>query len=229
MKKIFSVSVIAAFAFCMFATIQVNAQKVKFAGTVKLSVRYEGDIDPQKHTPKEAVYTIFGNKIKQQGDGQILIMDGDAYTTTILLDVPGEPMGAVMKKEEMQEMYEGMKFTFEKTEETKTICGLVCTRYNVKMYDIEEDEEQNMIIYTTTEIGDNNNINNTFISYPGLTGFPMYMEFESNDVKTIQEVIEVKKAKVKAVDFLIPSKYKIYDSQNEMSERLQELFGGGGE
>ena len=142
-------------------------------------------------------------------------------------DVPGEPMGAIVKKEEMQEIYAGVKFTFEKKEETKTICGFVCTRYDIKMYNIEEDEETEMTIYTTTEIGNSNDINNTLISYPGLTGFPMCLISEKDDVKTIQEVTEVKKAKIKAVDFLVPSKYKIYDSQEEMSARLQELFGSG--
>lgn len=230
MKKIFSISVIAAFAFCMFTSIQANAQKVKFAGTVKFNVKYEGDTDPQKHVPGEFQVSIFGNKAKLQSGIQLLIMDGEAYTTTVLLDFPGEPMGSVIKKEELQEMYENIKYTYTKKEETKTICGYVCTRYDIKKYDVEEDEETNIIVYTTTEIGDNNNINNIFISYfPGLTGFPLYVESESNGAKQIQEATEVKKTKLKAVDFLVPSKYKVYDSQEEMGAKIQELYGGGEE
>ena len=226
MKKIFSISVIAAFALCMFANVQVNAQKVKFAGTVKIAVKYEGDTDPQKHVPAEAVFTIFGNKVKLSQQVYTQILDGDAGTVTILLDFPGNRVGYVIPKEDFLEKQSTVKFTYTKSDETKTICGYVCTRYDITAYDIEEDEETKIVAYTTTEIGENTNIN--AFEYPGLTGFPLYTEVESDGVKAIQEIIEVKKTKVKAVDFLVPSDYKML-TKEEYQELMQQLMGGGRE
>jgi hypothetical protein len=213
---------------CIFTAVDVNAQKSKaFAGTVKFSVKYEGDTDPQKHVPYEFVYTILGNRQKISNQGFSQITDGDAVTVTVLLEIPGNKMGYVAKKEDVEESFAVKKFTYTKGEETKTICGYVCTRYDITVFDIEEDEEAKAILYTTTEIGDGNNIN--ALSFPGLTGYPLYIEEDEDGVKTIHEAIEIKKAKIKSVDFMIPSDYTIYSSQEEFQGKLKELFGSEGE
>jgi hypothetical protein len=227
MKKIFSISVIAAFAFCLFTSTHTQAQKVKFAGTVKFHVRFEGDTDPQRHVPQDVMYTIFGNKIMAKQQIFIQMQDGDAVTKTLLIDYPGSRIGYITPKEEIQEEQALLKYTYTKGSETKTICGYVCNKYDVSIYDAEEDEETKFIVYTTTEIGNDNNINST--EYPGLTGYPLYTEIERNDVKTIIEATEVKKTKIKAVDFLIPSDYKMYNTAEEFGAAFQELFGGGEE
>jgi hypothetical protein len=215
---------------CVCTAVEVSAQKSKsFAGTVKFSTKYEGDIDPQKHIPGEITFSVFGNKqklsIPEQGVHQIT--DGDAVTVTILIDIPGNRMGYIIKKEVLEENFAARKYTYTKSEETKTICGYVCTRYDVTIFDIEEDEESKAVVYTTTEIGESSNINS--VTFPGLTGYPLYMEEDDDGVKQIQEAIEVKKTKIKAVDFLVPSDYTMYDSQEEFQTKIQELFGGGGE
>lgn len=227
MKKIFSISAIAVFAFCMFASIQTNAQKVKFAGTVKFHVRFDGEIDPQKHVPQDVMYTIFGNKIMAKQQIFIQMQDGDAVTKTILIDYPGSRIGYITQKKDIQEEQALAKYTYTKGNETKTICGYVCDKYEVSVYDAEEDEETKFIVYTTTEIGNDNNINS--LDYPGLTGYPLYTEIEKDGIKTTIEATEVKKGKIKAVDFLLPSDYKIYDTAEEFGAAFQELFGGGEE
>jgi len=225
MKKSFFIVAIGVLS--VFAVFTASAQKVKsFAGTIKVSVNYTGaNRNPQKHVPHEALYTIFGNKMKiQDGTWVLYIYDGDAGTKTMLVDIPGNRGGFVFPKEAVEEELglSNKKFTYTKREETKTICGYVCTRYDVTIYDTEEEEETKAIVYTTTEIGENSNIN-TF-SYPGLTGFPLYSESEENGVKTIQEAIEVKPTKVKAVDFLIPTDYKMMTGTefNAYIKALQE-------
>jgi hypothetical protein len=228
MKKLFSICVVAVL--CIFTAVDVSAQKSKsFAGTVKFSIKYEGDTDPQKHIPGEFVLSVFGNKQKlsvpEQGFQRIT--DGDAVTVTILLDIPGNRMGYTVKKESIEESFTAIKYTYTKSEETKTICGYVCTRYDVTIFNIEEDEESKAIVYTTTEIGDGNNINS--VSLPGLTGFPLYLEEDDDGIKQIQEAIEVKKTKIKSVDFLVPADYTMYDSEEEFQAKIQELYGGGGE
>ncbi len=225
MKKLFSISV--AVILCMSATINANAQKSKsFAGTVKFSIRYEGDTDPQRHIPQEITYTILGNKTKMQQQVFIQIQDGDAVTSTTMFDIPGYRVAYTKPKADILEQQSTVKYTYTKGSETKTICGYVCDKYDITVLNLEDDEEMTFTVYTTTEVGDNNNIN--AIEYPGLTGYPLYTEVESNGVKTILEAVEMKKTKVKSVDFLMPSDYKVL-TKEEFQEFIQQLFGGGGE
>ena len=223
MKRSFSILVMGALV--MFNVLAANAQKSKtFAGTVKYSFKYEGDTDPKKHIPMDIMLTIFGNKMKIYQSPMVLqILDGDAGTITVLVDIPGNKIGTIVPKEQNEEKFEAYKYTYVKGEETKTICGYVCTRYDATVYDIEEEEETKIIFYTTTEIGENDNINR--FEYPGLTGFPLYAEFEEHGVKTIQAAVEVKPTKVKAVDFLIPSAYNIM-SPEEFGSYIKALQEG---
>jgi len=208
----------------MFTVLTANAQKSKsFGGTVKFSVKFEGDTDPRVHVPRDVVYTIFGNKTKVVDQSAIQIKDGDAVTTTLLLDIPGNRVGYTVTKEQIEEQHSSIKYTYTKGEDTKTICGYLCTRYDITAYNVEEDEEVKLFVYTTTEIGENNNINN--LEYPGLTGYPLYTEIEQKGVKTIMEATEIKKTKVKPVDFLIPSNYKMM-SLEDFQAFIQSMYGG---
>jgi len=211
MKKSISILVVGA-ALSIVTVFTTNAQKSSsFAGTIKISIKYEGENrNPQEHVPKEQFYTVFENKMKvQDGPWWVYLYDGDKGTMTRLLDIPGN-RGGCTHPAEVVESFLGLstkKFTYKKGEETKVICGYVCTRYDITIYDTETEEETTVIAYTTTEIGKDYNINN--FEYPGLTGFPLYTESEHKGVKTIEEAIEVKPTKVKAIDFLIPTNYKM--------------------
>lgn len=221
MKKLFSICVVAL---SMFTVLTANAQKSKiFGGTVKFSVKFEGNTDPRSHVPRDIVYTILGNKTKMVNQQFIQILDGDAVTNTMLLDVPGYRVGSTITKEQIEEGHSSVKYTYTKGEDTKTICGYVCTRYDITLYNVEEDEELKFFVYTTTEIGENNNINS--VEYPGLTGYPLYKEIEIKGIKTITEATEIKATKVKSVDFLTPSDYKMMPSE----EFFRLIFGGGEE
>ena len=223
MKKIFSISLIAAFACFMFANVQVSAQKSKtFAGTVKFHIKFEGDTDPQKHIPQDYMVTIFGNKMKQlQHNGMVIqIINYNALTETVLFNIPGYQMAYVDTHKRYDPETSDTKITYTAGTDTKTICGYVCKRYDIVAYDKEEDEERTLVVYTTTEIGENNNIN--ALSFPGLIGYPLYTEVESEGVKVIIEATEVKATKIKDVDFMIPSSYKIM-SKEEVGEVLESL------
>jgi len=54
----------------------------------------------------------------------------------------------------------------------------------------------------------------------------LYQVSESKGVKTIQEAIEVKPTKVKDIDFLVPSNYKMMSIQ-DIGAYINALFGGG--
>jgi hypothetical protein len=57
----------------------------------------------------------------------------------------------------------------------------------------------------------------------------LYIEQGDDGVTMIQEAIEVKKTKIKSVDFLVPSDYTMYDTREEFQAKIQELYGSGGE
>ena len=234
MKKIVSVLTIAIV--CNTVGCKLLAQKY-FAGTVKVETKYEGEIDPQKHVPHETEYTIFENKTKVlRYNGMVqVIRDGDDLTATQLWDLSGlgfGRLGVVVDKETNLKELSKTKFSYEEKSDTKTVCGYVCKGYDVTIVTPEENEDEEdeeaeevvikLLVYTTTEIGKDNNIN--ALTYPGLSGYPMYVEFEKDDVKTIVQVKEVKKGKIKAIDFMVPSDYRMYDKdgfEKEM-ERIGE-------
>jgi len=222
MKKSFFIFVVVASA--LFVVPAANAQKVdSFAGTVKFSVKYEGNTNPKDHAPYEQTITILGNKMKvSDPSGEIQIMDCNEPSIIFLYDYPGYKCGYTESKEVIEERFESKKFTYVKGEETMTICGYLCTRYDVTIFDTDTEEETKIIVYTTTEIGENNEINN--LDYPGLTGFPLYEESEIKGVKKTEKAIEIKKTKVKAVEFLVPTAYKMFPSYMEWALFMRASF-----
>ena len=230
MKRVVSVLTIAII--CTTVSYKSFAQKY-FAGTVKFEIKYEGEIDPQKHVTKEYECDIFENKSKKNGNGQQIIYDGDASTVTVLLDLTGVGYDRVGKIDTLQRDSTDGKFTYEPRGDTKTICGYECKGYNVtytyidEEYDEEEEIEVKFILYTTTEIGKDNRIN--VFEYPGLSGYPLYTEIEKDDVKTIIQAKEIKKGKVKAIDFMIPSNYRIHvtnEAWEEEGKKFNEFMEG---
>ena len=227
------ISVLAVAIICTTVSYESSAQK-SFAGTVRFEVKFEGDIDPQKHGPSEPiVYTIFENKEKTSLYNGVIqtIKDGDALTETNLVDWPGYArIGHTASKESKQKDLSRKKYSYVERADTKNICGYECKGYDVTLVikdedddDDEEGEETKYIVYTTKEIGKDDNIN--ALDHPGLSGYPLYMEFEKDGVKTIIQAKEVKKGKIKAVDFLIPSDYKMCSDEEFQEEFMKRVQG----
>ena len=62
-----------------------------------------------------------------------------------------------------------------------------------------------------------------------MQGFPLYKEQPAGEgKKVVYEAIEVKKKKINAVEFSIPSNYKYY-TPKEWNEHIRELTGKSGE
>ena len=229
MKKL--ISVVAIAIVCTTLCCKSFAQK-PFAGTVKFETKYEGETNPQLHIPTEQIQTIFENKMKTSLYNGLLrtIQDGDSLTITYLFDIPGfGRIGNTSSREVNEENL--LKSTFFYTERTdsKNICKYECKGYDVTCIILNEDDDEDeaveikFIVYTTKAIGKDDNIN--AFSFPGLSGYPLYTEFEKDGVKTIIQAKEVKKGKVKAVDFLIPSDYRML-SDEEWEFMMKQITGG---
>ncbi len=207
---------------------EVTAQKTKsFAGTIKFSIKYEGDFDPQQlaNAPLEQSETVMGNFTRSTQDLQgayrhtINVVDSTIY----LLDLPTEKIAYAVPASLIQESLENVNFEIKKREDTKVICGYTCQGYDITVTN-KEDEEKTVtfLVYTTEEIGIDEKINAS--SVPGLKGYALYQEQPAGEgKKIISEAVEVKKKKVSEFDFMIPANYKYYTI-----EELQAKFGQQG-
>ncbi|MBO4403175.1 MAG: hypothetical protein J5792_05780 [Bacteroidales bacterium] len=217
----------------------VTAQKNKsFSGTIKYSIRYEGDFDPQQlaNAPTENTETIMGNFTRTSiniGIGyqhQIDMVD----SITILFDIPMEKMAYSVPASRIDESFKQVQIEINKREDTKTICGYVCQGYDIvftrNAEEEDEDEEEVkktvLLVYTTEDIGIDEKINHS--SCPGLKGYPLYQEQQlDGNKKIITEAVEVKKKKVSEVEFMIPVNYNYYTPE-AFKEHLRQLFGTSG-
>jgi len=229
MKRLISVAAIAIV--CTTLCYKSFAQK-SFAGTVKFETKFEGETNPQVHIPSEQTQTIFENKMKNTLYNGMLrtIQDGDSLSITYLFDIPGYGrIGNTSGREINEENLLRTSFSYTERTDTKTICGYLCKGYDVVSIITDEDDDEDeavelkFIVYTTKEIGKDDNIN--AFNFPGLSGYPLYTEFEKDGVKTITQAKEVKKGKVKSLDFLIPTDYKML-SQEEWDFFIKQITGG---
>lgn len=231
MKKFFSICVLAAM---ICGAGNVSAQKSKsFSGTVRFSIQYEGFESQQiANAPKENMETIMGNFTRSTQDlgGAFRHTLNLVDSTVILLDIPIEKMAVSIPATSTEEQLSKINFDIKKRADTKTICGYVCQGYDITITpkEQEEDEEEAkpvyILVYTTEEIGIDENINRS--SCPGLKGYVLYQEQHVDEGKTIiTEAVEVKKKKVSEFDFMIPANYNYYTPE-AFNKHLRELQGG---
>lgn len=199
---------------CGMSSQNLMAQKNKaFSGTIKFSVKYEGEIDPQilANAPTELNFMVFGNNTKLiiEGDGyfQYVVSIGDSSQENTIVDHPMQKIIVKKMKENFDEEQEMLKYTVVSSEETKVICGYTCKRYDITIENIEEGGERKMVCYTTEEIGLDERIN---FDTPGLKGYPLYQEELIGELKVINEATEVKKKKINPAEFLLPTGFQVY-------------------
>ena len=140
-------------AICCMNMSNLMAQKKKaFNGTVKFSIKYEGDLDPQAlaKAPTEVNYLIFENNPKVTKDlggaFRHVITVGDSGKTILLFDIPGQKMAVVISKAENEEQRQGLTYDIVEGSDTKEICGFVCKRYDITITNIEADNQQKMFV-----------------------------------------------------------------------------------
>ncbi len=231
MKRI--ATIVSMVIMCGFMSTELNAQKVKsFSGLVTFSIKYEGDIDPMRlaNAPKERIYTIAGNNTKYtvsgQGFVQHVVNIGDSSQNLMIIDHPMQKLVIKKDREDFEEDFEYVDIKVVPSDETKTICGYACKRYDIEVKDLEKESEIKVICYTTEEIGVDENIN---FETPGLKGYPLYQEQHIGEIKIITEAVKVKKKKIKPAEFLIPSGFEIISYDDYMEAVRASQNSGGGE
>lgn len=217
-----------------FATL-VSAQK-PFAGTIKMHQSITGTDDPNILAEAESDWevTVWGNYTKtiqnvQEGFGIIAITNGDAGTVLTVLDIMSYGKYYFeMPADKLKEKNKTIKWEFTPTGEKMTIAGYECDKINATVTNLETDETESLVLYTSTAVNPNPEIN--FVEYPGLAGYPLRTEIktdvEGTEVTVIREATELKaNKKLKVVDFMLPS-----DAQDiKTNPELMKMLGLGGD
>lgn len=216
----------------IFGTLTMFAQK-PFAGTITFEMSAEGSNDPNiaaQFADVSEEVIVMGNNTKtvlnQMGVGIIQISNGDYKLATTIIDVPG--LGKYYTEQDaskIQKIFETKKIDYEYTEETKVIAGYNCKKVNVKITDLESDEEVTYVAWVTSELLLGDDIN--FSTYPGLKGYPLSLEIpqeiNGENLTVITKATAVTPSKkVKSSSFLRPS-----DAINfkDASDDVKQMLG----
>ncbi|MCO6499168.1 MAG: DUF4412 domain-containing protein [Vicingus serpentipes] len=222
MKKLVSTFILSVL---IIATSNVFAQKA-FEGTITYNIEYE-DLPEEMEgyeamLPKETLMKIKGAKTRTEQNttmgSTISIYDGDAETSTTLMNMMGNKVAIKMNKEELkkQEPKQDPKITY--MDETKEIAGYKCKKAEITY----GEKSETLTVFYTEEI----NAQEAKSQYKGLKGFPMQYEIHNQGIKMVMTVKEVNQEKVASVEFTTPEDY-----QTMTMEEFQKMMGGqaGGE
>jgi GLPGLI family protein len=171
--------------------------------------------------PKTMKVSLNGNKaridMKMPSMSQIVLMDADQKTTTILIDMMGSKIA--MKPNKKNESANAKEPVIVITSETKEIAGFVCKKAEINFGD-EKSLGSPIIVYYTDQIGNNKLFYDN--EYKTLPGIPMEFQYKMQGMNMLLTASSVEKGKVSNRDFEVPSDYK------EMTpEEIRQMFGGG--
>lgn len=227
-KQIRLLMVIAA----MFLTVSTFAQK-PFAGRIVFEITAEGTTNPAiaaELAESSIEYIVMGNNYRMnmnQGIDIITIANGNNKTYTVVLGIPGYGNYYIEQTaEDIQKKQSTTKTDYEYTDETRTIAGYNCKKVNVKITDLETDEEQTAVIWVTSELGLGDDIN--FYDHPGLKGYPLRTEVKTDldgenvTICTTATSVTPDK-KIKPTMFLLPSDAKSF---KDAPDELKQMLGG---
>ncbi len=195
-----------------------------FKGVINYDITYPDtkmEASQMAMLPKTMKVSLNGNKaridINMPSMSQIVLIDADQKTTTVLIDMMGSKIA--MKPNKKNESAKSKEPVIVNTSETKEIAGFVCKKAEINFGD-EKSIGSPIIVYYTDAIGDNKIFYDN--EYRTLPGIPMEFQYKMQGMNMLLTARSVEKGKVSNRDFEVPSDYK------EMTpEELRQMFGGG--
>ncbi len=230
MKKFFSLSMVVILSVVLLTSLTSRKKKSskQFRGTVTYSISYESNTLSDVQLAKLPTTT----KVKMyDGMSSFDIVSGPVIQSFIINPTTDKYIIMVeygLKKAAIVKKYSDMtndsleKYTtqIDYSADTKIIAGYTCKKAVVTFTPKEgvEGEERMFSVFYSDELGSaKDNFDGPYKGIPGLL-------LESYDVKpeliTKMVATEVKKGKVKDLDFLMPSDYKEFTDGEEMQKYL---------
>lgn len=229
MKKLISIAIILSTFLFAFNTHVIAQKKKDFKGVITFEISYAGNIEAAQlaQLPKTSVTKILGNKTRvdfSQGPASFSqIVDGDAKTTLMLLDVMGQKFAIKQTKEQIEaEMKDQQEPVIKYYDDSKEIAGYEVKKAEIISIPKESTDTVKVICWYTEEIGSQEM--NFTDKFKGLKGFALEYNMNANEITMTYTAKEIKKGGVKDTDFLQPTDFK-----EITMEELQNMFGGGGE
>ncbi len=232
MKRFFSLAMIVVLSFVLLTSLTSKKKKKskQFRGIVTYSVSYESDqlsdVQIAKMPTTITVKMYDGMSSFDIALGPIIqsfIINPTTDKYIVMIEYGLRKAAMVKKYSEMtNDSLEKYTTQIDYSSDTKIIAGYTCKKAVVTFTPKEgtEDEERMFSVYYSEELGSaKDNIDGPYKGIPGLL-------LESYDVKpdliTKMVATEVKKGKVKELDFFMPSDYKEFTDGEEMQKYLME-------
>ena len=211
MKNFNQFSIVLVLFIFLYSNSVVAQKKIKsFKGTITYEITYSGkELEPAQKAQMPTIMTakILGKKSKKILMGpmsQTIILDAESKTGIMMIDAMGNKMHFKLNKEELKKITElKSEYLFKHLEETKEIAGYNCKKVEVTKKD-EDSEETTYAIYYSKEIGSKDL--NFASEYKEIDGAMLeYQETDSQGIISTYTATNVKKGKIKNIDFLIHS------------------------
>lgn len=218
---------VAIFATATSSFTFAQKKEKPFSGTIKFTFTAEGvEATEASQLPSQTI-KISGNKQKTIVDfgpaAEISITDGDAETKVSYVDFPGGKIGYQMTKEEVKaDKDKATKPTITLTEETKDIAGFKCKKAILVTKNKENGDDMSIVVWYSEDFvvsdklffADDND---------GIKGMILGTEvpFKKGTLKIY--ATEIKKEKIKDIDFLLPAEAQIITKAE-----FEKMKGGGG-
>ncbi len=207
---------------------QAKAGDKDFNGIIVYNISYgENEMEPQMMAmmPKTMKIKIKGESSRTEismGMGRtIVVFNGEDKTGFTLMDIMGQKYAMSMTAGELEkEIEDGPDVDIEVTDETKEIAGYKCKKAVVKLKDKGADDDVDLIVFFTDELGSGMlNYNNPM--FKDIEGVMLEYSMKENDMDMTFTAISVTKKKVPDDEFVIPEGYNVMT----MSE-FENMFGG---
>jgi len=207
---------------------QAKAGDKDFSGIIVYNISYgESEMDPQMMAmmPKTMKMKIKGENSRTEinmGMGStIVVFNGEDKSGFTLMDIMGQKYAMSMTAEELEkDIEDGPDVDIEVTDETKEIAGCNCKKAVVKLKDKGADDDAELIVFFTDELGSGMlNYNNS--TFKDIEGVMLEYSIKENDMDMTFTAISVTKKKVSDDEFVIPEGYNVMT----MSE-FESMFGG---
>lgn len=209
----------------IFSVVESKAQSKgqEFKGTITYQITYPDmniDAAQMKTMPQTMVLKVNGSRsradITMSGIDQIMLMDSEAKTTTILLTLNGEKLALKPNKTKGPS---GKEPIVEPANESKDIAGFVCKKANIHFGD-DRTKANPIEVYYSEEVGSNKLFYDN--EYRNLNGIPLQFRYKMQGMNMLLTAVKVEKGKVSNKEFEVPSGYK-----ETTPEQLRQMFGGG--
>ncbi len=233
MRRILSITIIAALTLAVLTSAISKSKKGKqFRGKITYSISYESEnftaLEISKMPTEQTIIKYDNMSMFNQTTPQgiiTFISNPETDQNMILLEAGLKKAAIITSYAESKAKQDSAReFTTEIdfSEDTKIIAGYTCNKATVTYTPMEgvEAEERMFNVFYSPKLGSLES--NIGTSYEGINGelLEFYEVTSEIIIKTV--ATEIKKGKVKDLDFFLPDDYKVFDNQ----EDLVKFFSG---